>query len=108
MLDERQAARIVDLCMTVMYRYHDDNRMPRRKARMVAEVRDLAAWLMELAPEPDELDQRILRPVQGRLLARFGPELGASLKADFLAAFEDRGGTTDAGSPGGPTGWRYN
>ena len=88
MATERQLQETVARCVSIMVYYHNTTRAPQAKERMIAEVELVAAWVLELDLSPGDTDRHIFRPVEGELLARYGPEVARGLHAEFLDAFE--------------------
>jgi hypothetical protein len=102
---------MVARCLSSMIRYHGGQRTPQSTLRMIAEVQALAARVGEMGLGPGEVVERVLRPVEAELTARYGCELGSRLSADFLKAFENYGrfDILDGGREGpiAPS-WRQN
>jgi hypothetical protein len=88
MATDRQIERTVALCMNIMDRFHDGERSPRSKVAMGAEIQAVAAWILDLGLTPNEVDERLLLPLESRLLARYGHELGVRFYREFRGAFE--------------------
>jgi len=86
MATERQVRETVERCVATMDRYHDNGPRLPTTMLMVAEVQIHAAWVLALGMRSGEVVDRILRPVEARVLARYGPELGVRLNAAFLDA----------------------
>jgi hypothetical protein len=88
MATERQLQETVARCVSIMVYYYNTPRAPETKERMIAEVKLVAAWDIELDLSPGDTDRHIFRPVEGELLARYGPEVARGLHAEFLDAYE--------------------
>jgi hypothetical protein len=88
---ENQVREMVARCLSSMIRYHGGKRTPRSTLLMIAEVQALAARVGEMDLGSGEVVERVLRPVEAELTARYGCELGSRLSADFLKAFENYG-----------------
>jgi len=88
---ENQVRETVAQCLDTMTRYYSGQRTRQSTVLMIAEVQAHAAWVAEMGLEPCEVVDRVLRPVEAELTARYGCELGTRLNADFLKAFEGYG-----------------
>jgi hypothetical protein len=88
---ENHVRETVARCLSTMTRYHGGQRTPHSTLLMIAEVQAHAAWVTEMGLGPGEVVERVLRPVEAELTARYGCELGSRLNADFLKAFENYG-----------------
>ena len=88
---ENQIREAVARCLSTMTRYHGRRRSPYSTLLMIAEVQAHAAWVTEMGLGPGEVVERVLRPVEAELTARYGCELGNRLNSDFLKAFENYG-----------------
>ena len=78
-------------CVSILVCYHNADRSRHTTLTMIAEARAVAAWTRELSLGPGETDERILRPLEAEMIARYGHELGSRLNHEFLKAFEDFG-----------------
>jgi len=74
-------------CLTILLRYRHGARTAATKAAMVGEIEAVVAWLMELDFPSGVTEGGVLPPVETYLLARYGPEAGQKLKAEFVEAF---------------------
>lgn len=90
MATEGQVQGTIARCVTTVVRDHDGGRTRYTTISMIAEIQAHAAWVMELDIRPGAADEGILRPVEVGRLARYGPELGVRLDADFLKAKRSR------------------
>jgi hypothetical protein len=101
MATEREVQEAIARCVSSMVLYHNGKRSRETTTAMVAEVQAAAGWVSAQGWEIGETDERILRPVEGELLARYGHELGVRLTTEFLKAFEGFG-TFDQTAPDHP------
>jgi len=74
-------------CLESVLHYHRSGRTSAARRRMASEVREIA---LDLAARdlPEGSWTRVIRPVERELKAWYGGELGATLLADFLRAFD--------------------
>ena len=87
MATERQVQEAVARCVATMVLYHNEKRTRHTTIMMTAEVRATAAGVSELDLGHDQADKRVIRPVEGELVARYGPDTGRKLYNDFVKAF---------------------
>ena len=88
MATDRQFQEVVARCVSVMVFYHNDEKTPKARATMVAEVQTVVGFFRELGLGVREVDEHIMTPVEAELVARYGREAGGSLNAEFVRAFE--------------------
>jgi len=89
MYTERQVEETVAQGVSIMVCYYGDVRNPRNKDMMIAEIQMIADWAMETGMSHVEVEERILRPLGGELIDRYGYEVGPRLHAEFLEAFDN-------------------
>jgi hypothetical protein len=90
-----------------MVAHHEDDGMPGAETVMAAEMRTIAAWVEGMDLGGGDTDRLILEPIEDELVARYGPEAGGGLAAEFLEAFEEAGGRLYAESVGASEGVPY-
>ncbi len=78
-------------CVSIIVKYHDQSRTRQSTLWMVGEVQTVANEIAALDLKIREVDEQLFRSVEAALIARFGPELGVRLTAEFLKAFEGYG-----------------
>jgi hypothetical protein len=78
---------------SILVEYHDAVRTPAARSQMVAEVRAVVEGIVVMGLGIGETDSLVLRPVEAELLARYGPEVGTRINAEFVEAFEGWGTT---------------
>lgn len=88
MATEREIQETVARCVAGLVFYVNSGKTPKTKAMMVAEARAVAALVAGWGLS----DDRILRPVEAELVARYGPETRAGLHAEFVKAFKGKAG----------------
>jgi hypothetical protein len=74
-----------------MVAHHEDDGTPGAGAMRAAEMETIAAWVEGMDLGCGDTDRLILEPVEGELVARYGPETGGRLNAEFIEAFEEAG-----------------
>ena len=65
--------------------------MPEAEAMRAAEMEIIAAWVEGMDLGGGDTDRLILGPIEDELVARYGPETGSRLYAEFIEAFEEAG-----------------
>ena len=65
--------------------------MPEAEALMAAEMETIAASVEGMDLGCGDTDRLILEPIEGELVARYGPEAGGRLHAEFIEALEEAG-----------------
>ncbi|MHC5537014.1 hypothetical protein ACYOEI_01930 [Singulisphaera rosea] len=88
MVTEQQVRGTINCCLATLDRYHDAERLSRSKAMMAAEVAVAVGWVSEWGISLGDAAELIARPVEWRLLSRYGHEIGTRLDAEFTEAFE--------------------
>jgi hypothetical protein len=81
----------IDRCISLVVAHHEDDGMPEAGAMRAAEMEAIAARVEGLDLGCGDTDRLILEPIEDELVARYGPEAGGGLHAEFLAAFEEAG-----------------
>jgi hypothetical protein len=85
---ERKIRKTVDFCVATMERFYEGRRMRHSDVVMNAEIQAHMAWIMEMNLGPDEIVEQILRPVEAKLISRYGNHVGRRLYMEFLNAVE--------------------
>ena len=98
---ERQIQETIARCVSIMVYFHNEERTPKVKAMMIAEVQTVVGFVGELGLGlgSREVEERIVIPVEGELLTRYGHEVGRRLNAEFVSAFGDTRNTDPAQGP---------
>jgi len=78
-------------CVAILVFYHNGERTRAARTGMVADVQVVADEVASLDLKMSETDERILRPVETELFARYGHEVGSRMNTEFLMAFEGFG-----------------
>src|SRR6516165_6824599 len=81
----------IDRCISLIVAHHEDDRMPEAEAMMAAQMEAIAAWVEGMDLGCGDTDRLILEPIEGELVARYGPETAGRLHAEFIEAFEEAG-----------------
>ena len=89
MATDREFHEMVARCVSIMVSYHGAGRTRQTTAEMVREVHAIAREVMGLGHRAEEVIERVLRPTEAELLARYGHEAGVRFHAAFLDAFEE-------------------
>jgi hypothetical protein len=82
---------VIDRGIALMVAHHEDGGMPGAETRMAAEMLTIAVWVEGMDLGGGDTDRLILGPIEGELVARYGPEAGRRLHAAFIEAFEEAG-----------------
>jgi hypothetical protein len=82
---------VIDRCIALMVAHHENDGMPEAEAMRAAEMLTIAAWVEGMDLGCGDTDRLILGPIEGELVARYGPETGGRLHAEFIEAFEEAG-----------------
>jgi len=90
MATERQVQELIARCVGIAVIYHNCGRTPKAEALMAAEVQALAGAVGGWGLSGEVTEEVFLRPVEGELIARYGPESGGRLNAEVVAAFGGR------------------
>jgi hypothetical protein len=88
MATERQIQEMIARCVSVVVFYQNGEMTAKTKAMRADEFRTVAGRVRELGLSPGATEERILCPLEAELIARYGPEAGRRLNAEFLKAFE--------------------
>ena len=91
MATERQVQETIARCISTMVFYHNSERSRKTEDRMIAEVQVIAGFVEELGFERGEAEERIIRPVELELIARYGYEVGPRMAVQFANAFQSLG-----------------
>jgi len=84
----RQIQETIDFCVATMVRFQDARRTRHTTIQMIAETQAHAAWILDLGMQSGETAERIFRPIEAALIARYGPEVGNGLNSEFLKTFD--------------------
>jgi hypothetical protein len=88
---EWELREVIDRCISLMVAHHEGDGMPEAEAMMAAEMETIAAWVEGIDLGCGDTDRLILEPIEGELVARYGPETGGRFHAEFIEAFEEAG-----------------
>lgn len=86
---EQQVKGLVTICVSRMAAYLDAEGTPDVRAEVVAEIQDLAKFAGQWGLRADEENECIVRPVEARLIERYGWELGFRLYRVFSHAYDE-------------------
>ena len=89
MATERQVQETISKCVSTIVYYHNEERSTAADEWVVADVRAITRLVRDLGFSDLGVARRILQPVEGELIDRYGHEVGARLFAKFADAFED-------------------
>ncbi len=67
MATDRQLQKVVARCVSIMVFYHNDEKTPKARATMVAEVQAVVGFTRELGLGGKEVDECIVSPVEAEL-----------------------------------------
>ena len=89
MATDRELQETIARCVSALVFYHKCGRTGETSERMAAEVQLIAGYVGEvLHLAGDEIESRLVRPLEFELTERFGREVGRRLLGEFLAAFD--------------------
>ena len=88
MASDRQIQEIVARYVAIMGFYYNDGKTIQTKAAMVAEVRAITASVSAAKLDRRVIHQKILRPVKGKLIARYSLGDGTELNGEFVKIFK--------------------
>lgn len=98
---------MIDRCIFIIS-VHDENvEMPDEDETLAAEMLAVAADVEEMELGCGEADRLFLEPVESGLIARYGPDEGRRLYAEFMEAFEEAGCSLYAEATGAFAGVSY-
>jgi hypothetical protein len=84
MATERQVQETIARCVSIAVYYHNCE----MTAKMAVEFRAVAHEVKGWGSTPKDTEERILRPVEAELIARYGTEAGRRLHAEVLKGFK--------------------
>lgn len=87
MATERQIQETIARCVGITVFYHNGAITANVRAMRALEYKTVAGRVKELGLSHEATEERILRPVEAELIARYGPEEGRRLNVEFLKAF---------------------
>jgi hypothetical protein len=88
--NERPIQETIARCVSIMVAYHNSGPTEGAAREMRAEIRAVAEAARTFSLGIQETVEKILRPVESELFARYGHELGSRMNAQFQMAFEAR------------------
>ena len=91
MATESELREVIDRSISLVVAHHEDAGMPEAEAMRAAEMEIIAAWVEGMDLGCGDTDRLILGPIEGGLVARYGPETGGRLHAEFIEALEEAG-----------------
>lgn len=96
---EQQIQGLITVCVSRMAAYFDARRTSVVRAEVIAEIQDLARLAGEWGLCGKEAEERIVRPVEARLIERYGHELGCRLYQIFTRTYD--AGACEVAEPDG-------
>ena len=88
MLNEGEVRETIARCVSIIVYYHNCGRTQQTTTAMVDDIQVVAGLVAGQELGIRQIDERILRPVEAELLARYGHELGFRLNKEFVEAFD--------------------
>jgi hypothetical protein len=88
MATERQIQETIARCVSIAVFYQSGEMTTKARALMAAEFQAVAAGANGSGLSGKIAEDRILRPVEAELVARYGPEAGRSLHAEVVRGFK--------------------
>ena len=85
---ERALCETVARCVGIIVYYHNAERTARSGRRVASEIREAVGWLADAGLDHRAMDDKVIEPVEGELMARYGHELGFRLNREFVRAFD--------------------
>jgi hypothetical protein len=89
MMTDREIREAAARCVSIAVFYHNSPKTSGAEKLFEDDIRSVARWARQGALDEQESERRLLRPLRSELIARYGVEIGSSLRADFLAAYRD-------------------